>query len=377
MSGGDIRILYVINGFDPGGAEHGLLTLIGNGAFEGCELKVLAFCRGHGELANEIVEKLGDSRVQFVTSGERLTLWACASGFFQIIQISRRFCPQILVLSLKQSNIVGRLAAVFFPGITCVSFEHIAEYRAKRFRSFYRVLLYLLSWRVDAVWADCEETLTRTRRYFLSRRRTEHVIPLFIANGKAPCKTKYEEGPVFHLAAAGRLVARKNVELMIDIVYTLKAQGVAVRLDIYGDGPERATITRKIIELNIQSLVTLHGYRADWLAEIVGADIFINLSEMEGFCIVVAEAMMIGLPVIAVDVGGVRDYGRDGENMIKLLAPDLKMVQTAILHLMQDSDLRRTLGKQARIDILREFSVENMREVMKKALSEKGYSEQG
>ena len=52
------------------------------------------------------------------------------------------------------------------------------------------------------------------------------------------------------------------------------------------------------------------------------ADIFLNLSEVEGFCIVVAEAMLAGLPVIAVDVGGIRDYGRDGENMLKLSAPN-------------------------------------------------------
>ena len=38
-----MRILYVLNGFDRGGAEHGLLTLVENGAFEDHELRVLAF----------------------------------------------------------------------------------------------------------------------------------------------------------------------------------------------------------------------------------------------------------------------------------------------------------------------------------------------
>jgi glycosyltransferase involved in cell wall biosynthesis len=54
------------------------------------------------------------------------------------------------------------------------------------------------------------------------------------------------------------------------------------------------------------------------VTEATRADIFINLSEAEGLCIVVAEAMLAGLPVVAVHVGGIRDYGRDGENMPKL-----------------------------------------------------------
>ena len=61
-----MRILYVVNGFDPGGAEHGFLTLVENGAFEDHDLRVLALCRGRGDLADEIGARLG-KRVQFVT----------------------------------------------------------------------------------------------------------------------------------------------------------------------------------------------------------------------------------------------------------------------------------------------------------------------
>src|SRR5918994_7701589 len=49
-----MRILYVLNGFDQGGAERGLLKLVESGAFEDHELRVLALCRGRGDLANTI-----------------------------------------------------------------------------------------------------------------------------------------------------------------------------------------------------------------------------------------------------------------------------------------------------------------------------------
>ena len=173
-----MRILYVLNGFDQGGAERGLVELVENGAFEDHELRILALCRGRGGLANRVVDRLGQ-RVQFVTDSDALTFRACSAGFFTILRTSFAFRPEKLVLSLKQANVVGRSAAMLMPGLTCVAFEHTGEYRARRFQGLYGPLLRLLSVRVNEVWADSAETLEQTRRYFLPRRREGHVrVPL-------------------------------------------------------------------------------------------------------------------------------------------------------------------------------------------------------
>ncbi|MGH2796347.1 MAG: glycosyltransferase [Thermoleophilaceae bacterium] len=363
-----MRILYVVNGFDRGGAEHGLLTLVESGAFEGHDLRVLALCRGRGDLADMITARLG-KRVQFVTRGETLTLWACSAGFFGVLRMAFSFRPQTMVLSLKQANVVGRLAAMLMPRLTCVAFEHTAEYGARRFRGLYGPLLRLLSGRVDEVWADCAETLEKTRRYFLPRRREGHVIPLFVAAGNGPSKTEYGLGSPLRLVAAGRLVARKNLAGLVEAVSTLRAEGVDVTLDVYGDGPERQAIETVIVEHGLQGQVRLHGYRTDWATQAASADIFVNLSEAEGFCIVVAEAMLAGLPVIAVDVGGIRDYGRDGENMLKLPAPDSGGARNAIVRLMSDQSLRERLGRRGRADMLQGYDAVACRRQVAEALA--------
>jgi glycosyltransferase involved in cell wall biosynthesis len=361
-----MRILYVINGFDPGGAEHGLVTLVENGAFEGHDLRVLAFCRGRGDLAERIAARLG-KRVQFVTNGDTLTRWACAAGFFSVLRAALSFRPQKMVLSLKQANVVGRLAAMLLPHLTCVAFEHTAEYRARRFQRLYGPLLRLLSRRVDEVWTDCAETLEETRRYFVRRRRAGHVIPLFVAEGQGPCKADYALGSRLRFAAAGRLAARKNLALMVEVLATLRE--VDATLDLYGDGPEKQTLETLIVQRGLEDRVTLHGYRADWVTQAAKADIFLSLSDVEGFCIVVAEAMLAGLPVIAVDVGGIREYGRDGENMVKLPAPDTDATRAAILRLMRDPSLRERLGRRARADMLRGYDAVACRQQVAEALS--------
>lgn len=363
-----MRILYVVNGFDRGGAEHGLLTLVKSGAFEGHELRVLAFCRGRGDLADRICATLG-KRVQFVTHNNELTFWACSAGFFSVLRTAFAFRPQKMVLSLKQANVVGRFAAILMPRLTCVAFEHVAEYRARRFRQLYGPLLHLLSRRVDEVWADCEETLVETGRYFAPRDRTCRVIPLFVAESSAPFKNNYALRDRVWLVAAGRLIGRKNVPLMVAAVDALRREGVDTTLDVYGEGPEKQAIETLVAERGLQDRVFLRGYRADWVTHAMEADIFLNLSEAEGFCIVVAEAMLAGLPVIAADVGGIRDYGRDGQNMLKLPAPDADGACAAIRRLVVDQSLRERLGRRARAEMLRGYDALACRQRVSEALS--------
>ena len=364
-----MRILYVVNGFEQGGAERGLLKLLETGAFEDHELRILALCRGRGDLANRVVDRLGQ-RVQFVTDRDALTFRACSAGFFSILRTSFAFRPQKLVLSLKQANVVGRSAAMLMPGLTCVAFEHTGEYRARRFQALYGPLLRLLSVRVNEVWADSAETLEQTRRYFLPRRREGHVVPVFVAGGETPFKTDYALRSGLRLAAAGRLFAGKNLAVLIGAMVLLREEGVEAKLDVYGDGPQKAAIEALLVERGLLDHVTLHGFRADWASHATAADVFVNLSEVEGFCIAVAEAMLAGLPVVAVDVGGIRDYGVDGENMLKVHSATAEGARAAIRRLMVDQPLRERLGLRARADMLRSYDPDACRQRVAEALAQ-------
>jgi glycosyltransferase involved in cell wall biosynthesis len=75
------------------------------------------------------------------------------------------------------------------------------------------------------------------------------------------------------------------------------------------------------------------------------------------------------LPVIAVDVGGIRDYGLDGENMLKLSSADAEGARAAILRLMVDQSLRERLGLRARADMLRGYDAVACRQQVAEALS--------
>jgi glycosyltransferase involved in cell wall biosynthesis len=355
------RILYVVNGFDPGGAEHGLLALLQNEFFAGHELKILAFCRGRGALSTRIATAAGPSNVVLASDEATLTPRALLAGARALWREHRNWKPEVVVLSLKQANIVGRLVACFFPTSRCVSFEHIARYRARRLEWAYHYVLWALSFRVDEIWADSHETHRETQRYFVPRRRKQHVLPVFYTDERTPYKTSYDRHTPLRLAAAGRLVGRKNMIVAIEAVRALRARGDAVTLDIFGDGPELDAMREASIAWGVADAVHLAGYKQDWAHQALDHDVFVNLSDTEGFCIVVAEAMAAGLPVVATDVGGIREYGRDGQNMLKLDLPDATELVAQLDRLTQHESLRRRLGESARRDMLAEYSADAMR----------------
>lgn len=355
-----MRLLYVINGFDPGGAEHGLLTLVEQGFFDGHDLRVLAFCHGRGPLADRIRAALGDERVLIVNAGKRLSARACVSGAWAVWQQFRQWRPDVAVLSLKQANVIGRAVAVFFPAIRCVSFEHIERYQARRLGWIYQYLLYALSWRVDEIWADCQQTLDATEHYFTPRARRRFVVPLFAAQDH-PVKAGYDPAGPFRVAAAGRLVARKNFGALIDAAAELAAHRT-LYVDIFGDGPGRAALDARIQRAGLAECVRLHGYRSDWLEAATAADVFVNLSDNEGFCIVVAEAMSAGMPVVATNVGGIREYGIDRTNILTLPEADPGRVVATLDALSRDPGRRAALGRAARIHMRRLYAPEAFRQ---------------
>lgn len=111
-------------------------------------------------------------------------------------------------------------------------------------------------------------------------------------------------GPNPRFMCSGRLVDHKGIDLAIRAVARARPE---VTLDIYGDGTERAALQALVDELRLEERVTLKGWvpQHDDLITAFGkyrGYLFPSLAEANG--IVMQEAMMVGLPVIALRWGG-------------------------------------------------------------------------
>ena len=161
------------------------------------------------------------------------------------------------------------------------------------------------------------------------------------------------------IITVGRLVPWKNINGLIEAVSELDDVGLV----IVGDGPERSKLETLTQRLGIRERVYLAGQRSkkETLSLMCACNIFVLNSSYEGLPHVILEAMALGLPVVATDVGGVSEVISDGENgfLINFSKSSAELV-LQIKTLIKEKDIRVILARNGRLHALKSFSVSRM-----------------
>jgi len=114
-----------------------------------------------------------------------------------------------------------------------------------------------------------------------------------------------------------------------------------------GQGPLAEETKALHAELGLGERFKLLGYRTDVGDLLAASDIFVLGSAFEGLPVSIMEAMAAGLPVVATAVGGVPEAVEDGRNGLLVPPRDPIALSEALLTLAHDTALRSTLGASA------------------------------
>ena len=108
--------------------------------------------------------------------------------------------------------------------------------------------------------------------------------------------------------AVGRLSPEKGQDILLEALTRLPG----VRVALVGDGPTRAALEARASQPDLAGRVRFLGLRTDVPTCLASADLFVLPSRYEAQGMVVVEAMMAGLPIVASRVGGVPGILQDG-----------------------------------------------------------------
>ncbi len=154
----------------------------------------------------------------------------------------------------------------------------------------------------------------------------------------------------------------KRQDALLRAVAPLMQSRRDVHLVLVGDGPMRAHCEGLATHLGVDERTHLLGIRDDVERVLHASDVLVLPSRRgtETFPNVVLEAMAAGIPVVATDVGSVREMVADGETALLVEEGDDAALAESIARLVRDADLRARFGAAARERVARHFPIEHM-----------------
>ena len=319
-----------------GGAERHWATLVTELAARGGEVKLLTLA-GKGRFFEDVVA--AGVPAECLDLRRRLD----PRGLRRALTVAAEFAPDAVVTRGVSGQLVGEVVARRSSAVHVYN-EHTPLTPTGRLlppRPHQRALTRLVARAVDEVVAVTQRQVAPLEALGYPQRRIA-VVPngVFARDVEGVRPSPELEGDGFAVLCVAGLRPEKRVDLFIDAIGAARRRNPAVRGYVAGEGREHERL-RPLAERNG---VTLLGARRDVLELTAAAGAMCLPSEAEAMPMSILEAMALGRPVIATDVGGTRELVRDRETGHLVAAGDAAAITRAGLGLAADPKRADEMG---------------------------------
>ena len=344
-----MRIAYVINSMEGGGAQTPLPKIVAALAKAGARVRVLALTRRNGHAIERLQAAGIDPLVREGGESDQIAAyrWICEQA--------REWGADAIWTSLTRATLLGQIAGRRL-GIPVVSWQHNAFLKPWNER--------LLRWRADAadLWvADSAQVAALTLDRLGVAAKKLVTWPIFAADPDAPQARPWQPSETLRIGSLGRLHPNKGYDILIEALAKVNAAATPAmppyRVAIAGEGADEAILRSLAAGRGVDQLdfVGFCDKSADFLA---GLHLYVQPSRREGFCIAAHEAMQAGLPVI-VSKTGEMPFTVDTPNIGRVVeVADAQSLAAALGELLKAPHNLAPMGSAARERVLNRFSQE-------------------
>ncbi len=361
------KILFIITkGDNIGGAQIYVLELAKRFKQDGFDVSVIAGTKGY--LTNKLIEEQIEV-VHIDSLKMQINLWFDIISIFKIYKYLKKNKPNIVSLNSSKVGIVGRIAC-FFNKTPCVFTVHgwsFTDGVSPKKQFFFRNIEKLLK-------PFCTAWITVSQYDFDLGIKSKVVVPnktTLIHNGviiKNQLATKTE---ILEETQKVKIVFTARHDFQKDHLTLFKAIQNIDNIIVYllGDGPLMEQNKQKAKELDILNKVEFVGFTTNVENYLADSDIFVLITNWEGFPISILEAMNNKLPIIATDVCGNSEAMINGETGFLVAPKNAKMLKEKISALAANSTLRKKMGEAGYEYLKHNFSFDFVYQKTKKVFT--------
>lgn len=361
------KILYIVTQSEWGGAQKYVFDLATNLSPDQYEVAVAS--GGHDELFIKLDEKKVKS-YKLKNLVRQINPIKDIKAYFEIKKLIKEIKPDILHLNSSKAGVIGAIAGKhtgvkkiiytvhgFVFNEPMASWQKIIYIWAEKFSAKYKDKLICVSEfdrqiGIKNQISDENKFVTINngilKLNFLLKDEAKKELALPLNNTIiGTIANFYPTKGLTYLTQAAKIVTEKYPNTFFRII------GFGQLKNQLDDEVKKLKLGDKLL---IDKIETKDGGYKYLLA----FDIYTLPSVKEGFPFAILEAMQAGLPIIATSVGGIPEMIINGTNGLLVPPADPQALAEAIIKLLENKELAKKFGDQAKIDVAQNFSLEKM-----------------
>lgn len=162
----------------------------------------------------------------------------------------------------------------------------------------------------------------------------------------------------FKFITAGRFIEQKGYDRLLEVHKRLIEEGYNYELWILGDGVEKEKYIQFIQKHKLEKNTLLLGFQKNPYKFINKCDAYICTSRMEGYSLIVCEALILGIPMIATECAGTREQLNEGEYGL-LVNNSTDGIYKGMKQILNDRELYNHYKKMSKLRS-KDFILENV-----------------
>ena len=289
----------------------------------------------------------------------KLSIRSDIKAIIEIRKILKEIQPDLVATHSSKAGIIGRIAGwtLRIPTVFTAhgwSFTDGVPAQKKRIYKLFEKVIGRIS---DGVIAVSEYDRELAIKHNVLPAHKVHTIHNGVHDLHVNNKLFYSEEPPTIIMVARFAAPKRQLQLLTALN---RIRHIQWKMSFAGDGPLLQEAEEFVERENLRDRVNFLGNREDITELLHKSSLFVLLSDWEGLPLSVLEAMRCGLPILASDVGGVKEAVYDSKNGYVVSKNDLDELIEKLTILLTNSSLRMEMGRRGRLLFEENFTFEKM-----------------